>query len=654
MALTMSIDFAANIARLVEDSKKTANAVQQMAEQIDVSVDFAKGALRGLTGALSVAAFTAAIKSSIDLADSLNDLSKRTGASVETLSGLRLAAEQSGTSLEAIANGSKKLATSLVENQAAFQKLGINTKSQTEALIQLGDVFTGMDDPVQRSALAVKLFGKAGDEMIPLLLEGSEGIRGMIERGQELGGVTTQMARQADQFNDSLSELKLRSQGFYITLANQLLPQLNETVSAFNDLQSSGSAAADVGKAISAVFETVVIVGANVAYVFKQTGNEIGGIAAQLGALASGDFKAFSRIGEEMKRDAEIARQELDKFEQRVMGAGKGKDQGGDKAAEAGSNTRGQQLLKDLTGASDELAKLRQKDIDGWVKYADAVLAEGERIDAMLRKQIEDQNALEAARELTWTQGVAARLAVIQESNMTEAEIERGKLTQIQTDLQFALDQRFITEQEYHALLEQEKLKHEARMGNVMAQGALARQKISQQSWMSQAQTASQWLMNMTASAATSNREMFEINKAAGISNAIVNTYQAATGAYAALASIPYVGPFLGAAAAAVAIAAGMANVQAISSAQFGSSTSAPSIGGGQAIPVTSADPGGASGMPLAAVPETEKARREVNITFAGSGRYTYDEVVNGIAPLLKEAGDNGALDVRVGFTTAT
>lgn len=650
MALTMSIDFAANIARLEENTKKAADSVGKMADRIDSSAAFARAALVGLAGAFSVAAFAGAIRSSIDLADSLNDLAKRTGASVETLSGFRLAVEQSGTSLEAIANGTKKLATSMTENKDAFARLGINTKNQTEALIQLGDVFAGMTDPVQRSALAVKVFGKSGDEMIPLLMEGSEGIRRMVERGQELGGVTTEMARQADQFNDTLAEMKLRSQGFYITLANQLLPQMNETVAAFNELGSSGSAAAAVGGAISTAFETVVILGANVAYVFKQTGNEIGGIAAQLAALGSGDFQAFKRIGEEMKRDAQIAREELDKFEQRIMGAGKGKGSEDAPAKDEGGNKRGQKLLADLTGVTDEFAKLRQKDIDGWVRYADAVLAEGERIEAMLNKQIEDQNAREAASELAWTQGVAARLTTIQESNMTEAELELGKLTQIQTDLQFALEQRFITEQQYQELMLQERLKYEARMGNVMAQGELSRQKFSQQSWMSQAQTASQWLMNMTASAATSNREMFEINKAAGISNAIVNTYQAATGAYAALASIPYVGPFLGAAAAAVAIAAGMANVQAISSAQFGTSTSAPSIGGGGAIPVTSADPGGGSGMPLAAVPEVEQAKKQVNVTLVGS-QFSYQQVVNEILPLINEASDNGA-DIRV-MTTA-
>jgi tape measure domain len=54
------------------------------------------------------------------------------------------------------------------------------------------------------------------------------------------------------------------------------------------------------------------------------------------------------------------------------------------------------------------------------------------------------------------------------------------------------------------------------------------------------------------------------IGKAAAIAEATINTYRAATAAYAAMAGIPVVGPALGVAAASAAIAAGMANVAAI------------------------------------------------------------------------------------------
>lgn len=62
----------------------------------------------------------------------------------------------------------------------------------------------------------------------------------------------------------------------------------------------------------------------------------------------------------------------------------------------------------------------------------------------------------------------------------------------------------------------------------------------------------------------SSNNKIARIGKAAAIAQAMINTYQSATAAFSAMASIPYVGPALGAAAAAVAVATGLANVAQI------------------------------------------------------------------------------------------
>ena len=65
--------------------------------------------------------------------------------------------------------------------------------------------------------------------------------------------------------------------------------------------------------------------------------------------------------------------------------------------------------------------------------------------------------------------------------------------------------------------------------------------------------------------------QAFKIQKAANIANATIDTYKAATGAYASLSTIPVVGPALGIAAAAAALTAGLLNVKKISSTKFDS-----------------------------------------------------------------------------------
>lgn len=643
MSLTISIDFAASIARLEEQTKKSADAVASMADRVESAASFARNALIGLAGAISANSFASSIKNAVDFADSLNDLSIRTGATIETLAGLSWAAKLSDTSLESVATGARKLATGLVENREAFAALGIDTSNQTEALIQLGDVFAGMPDPVQRSALAVKVFGRSGEDMLPMLMEGSTRIREMITQGQQMSGVTTEMARQAAIFNDSLDELKLRASSVSVSIANQLLPTLNNLISSF-----------EIGeKNANGFFDAIFTFGT--INPFRTHGENIKAYGEELQTLRKARDDYLARGWSTAAFDADIADLEkkvkyLRDMQTRDALQGSGDNQSAAEAARLGLNgrkaaeTAGQDLLKALSGAGAEMDKLRQKEIDGWVAYADAILAEGELIESMERERIIRENETQAGRELAWQQGVAQRLANLQLAAMSEAEIERGKLTAIQTDLQFARDQGWLTEVSYQQMLQQAQLEHEAKMGNIMAQGALARQRISQLSWMTQASMAASWLKNMTATAATSNKTMFELNKVAGISEAGINTYRAATGAYAALAPIPIIGPALGAAAAGIAIAAGMANVNAIKSAQFGSSTSPPSIAGGTATPVFNA--GATTMMDAPTVPEGARPRQQMDITLVGDA-FSYDNMVNVIIPKINEAAGNG-VDIMV------
>jgi tape measure domain-containing protein len=70
------------------------------------------------------------------------------------------------------------------------------------------------------------------------------------------------------------------------------------------------------------------------------------------------------------------------------------------------------------------------------------------------------------------------------------------------------------------------------------------------------------------ASGLAQSESMFQVYKAFAIAQAVIATYESAQKAYNSMASIPYVGPALGAAAAGVAIASGMARVAAIKSSQ--------------------------------------------------------------------------------------
>jgi hypothetical protein len=186
----------------------------------------------------AVTGLTALVKSVADTADEMKDLSQVTGFSTEALSGLGLAAEKSGTSLEGVTGSVKNMQRAIAEatsgskeaNQA-LNALGLTAEElqkQTpeQQFETLAKAITQVEDPAQRANLAMKIFGKSGTELMPILQTvADDGMGGVIRRAEELGIViSTQTAAQADEFNDALAELMAVGKGLAITLGSALLP----------------------------------------------------------------------------------------------------------------------------------------------------------------------------------------------------------------------------------------------------------------------------------------------------------------------------------------------------------------------------------------------------------------------------------------------
>lgn len=88
--------------------------------------------------------------------------------------------------------------------------------------------------------------------------------------------------------------------------------------SAWEEFKRIGEGVTIAG-ALRTAWQTVAVIASEVWYVLKQTGNEIGGIAAQIAAVARGDFKGAVSIGAEMKADAEAARKAQDELVKKIL-----------------------------------------------------------------------------------------------------------------------------------------------------------------------------------------------------------------------------------------------------------------------------------------------------------------------------------------------
>jgi len=198
----------------------------------------AYAALGGIAGVGVAASLVAGIKSVIDLGDEMNDLSQKVGISVKDLATWKLAAEQSGTSLESVAKGVKGLSQYMVQNSDKLREAGITATDANGALVQLADLFNAMPDGVEKTALAVQLFGKAGMDMIPMLNLGSQGLDEARKKAEDYGKKMAELAPQADKFNDVLRELKLQSELTGISFTGRLIDPMTKAAEAIKDARS--------------------------------------------------------------------------------------------------------------------------------------------------------------------------------------------------------------------------------------------------------------------------------------------------------------------------------------------------------------------------------------------------------------------------------
>ena len=238
---SLTIDLNARLANIERDLGKMAHQAEKESQRMQAAFAKAGAAATAMVGALGVGAWAAWIKSSIDAADNLNDLSKKTGIAVENLAGLQLVVDKSGTTMEMLGGGVAKLNKTLGEAaagsksaQTVLRDLGITATDPMEAFYQLADAFGRFKTEGDKANAMSQIIGKTWGELAPALAEGGDGLRAIVEEGKRLNPITQQMAEQADKFNDALSRMKAQATGVGTTLANQLLPSLNPVLEKLN------------------------------------------------------------------------------------------------------------------------------------------------------------------------------------------------------------------------------------------------------------------------------------------------------------------------------------------------------------------------------------------------------------------------------------
>lgn len=238
-----------NLLKALEQSQKSLNsfirasetAGQSLGGGVNRALDNFMGLAKGgavaagiLAGGVLAAAgaATALVESAGRQAEVLEQTSQKTGIAVTTLQSWTVAMAQSGLGMDSLTRGVKTLSDQIVQSrnpnsQAAekFAELGLTATSVDGVLEQLADRFDMMPDGADKTRIAVELFGKAGQDLIPILNRGSAGFRESMEQSKALGAVlSTETVKALSTADDAFDTLGVATKAASNQLAGLMAP----------------------------------------------------------------------------------------------------------------------------------------------------------------------------------------------------------------------------------------------------------------------------------------------------------------------------------------------------------------------------------------------------------------------------------------------
>lgn len=284
-------------------------------------------------GTALVATFVSAARSFASAGDEIDKMSRRTGFSAESLSRLGFAAEQSGQSvgqLESVLIGQSRQIRNLERGLSTavdgFSDLGLEYSDLRDLdpesqFLLIADRLSQVEDPTRRAGIAMQVFGRSGRNLIPLLSEGSAGIRALTDEADRLGITMTETEAIAGaDLTDAMNRVRRQLHAVWLQIgaavAGPLSGLLNWITTYLAEAIAWSQANQGLLRTVAAVAAGVIAAGAAVVTLgvgFAGAGLTLSGLLALLGAVLSplglvtaavvagtGYFLAYTEAGQAM------------------------------------------------------------------------------------------------------------------------------------------------------------------------------------------------------------------------------------------------------------------------------------------------------------------------------------------------------------------
>ena len=272
-----------NFKKMERSASSSSKKINTQVKSMDSSFKGLSKSMKGMGGQLAlvgaavggaVLGFVALQQKIADLTNELVDASTKTGIAVETLAGLRLAAEGSGLAFSSLEGGLIKFQQSM--DQAGqgsknladkFQTLGVNVKNSNGELRESDAVFNEvinalgeMGNETERNATAMQLFGRQAG---PALIQSGalDNLQQMTLFTKEFGVALDEegIAKMGD-FQRAMAEFDTVAVGVFNNLIDAVLGEMG-AASAVRRMAGAfiyvGSVAGTVIEGISATFRSL-------------------------------------------------------------------------------------------------------------------------------------------------------------------------------------------------------------------------------------------------------------------------------------------------------------------------------------------------------------------------------------------------------------
>jgi len=154
-------------------------------------------------------AFTDAAVEFGEFAGHLTDLSAQTGIGTTALQELAFVGSFVGTSLDEVASAVARMQKGIAEGDSVFQRLGLSLAeiqdlAPEEQFFKVAESINAIQDPAQRTAAAIEVFGRSGASLLPLF----GNLERLREEAHRLGVVFDEDAvRSGDKLDDAFNRL---------------------------------------------------------------------------------------------------------------------------------------------------------------------------------------------------------------------------------------------------------------------------------------------------------------------------------------------------------------------------------------------------------------------------------------------------------------